>query len=261
MVVVSLLIVEMVASYRAYYQVRSLKLNAPEPGLHDGSIINTIVVSFARTPVDLRIESIQGSHAETLALQVIPDNTWPFFDPRPRQATQSVVLTHSSWPPSSQDLPGCAPLQRDVSSGPDCRRHWSASSQWRFSISEGGSIMRHLVIAMRFTSTSVLFVLLATATFAQSGRSWMHGFVFDESPTRGLANATVELIGKQDDERLRSVKLSTQSDKEGNYSLKDIPYGDYTFRVSAAGFVSYQVEIYVAPDMLTELHVKLRRKA
>lgn len=120
--------------------------------------------------------------------------------------------------------------------------------------------MKRSVIANRLTAGLFLFAFLTTPAFAQSGRGWMNGFVFNEGPTKGLPSATVELVGDQKDARLRSVKLSTTPDDQGAYSLKDIPYGDYTFRVSAPGFASYQIEIYIAPDMLTQVSVRLRKK-
>jgi hypothetical protein len=108
--------------------------------------------------------------------------------------------------------------------------------------------------------TIVLIGIIADSTAAQSGRSWMNGIVFDESDTNGLKGATVELIGDPDSERLRDVKLTTQTDSNGKYSFNLVPYGDYTFRVSAPGFITYQIKLYVASDALTELHVKLRKQ-
>lgn len=108
----------------------------------------------------------------------------------------------------------------------------------------------------------LLMIVLSLATInasAQSGRSWMGGMVFGESDTQGLAGARVELIGDPASPRLRDKKLTTDTDKDGKYSLKEIPYGDYTLRVSADGFVAYEVKLYVASDTGTTLHVKLRR--
>ena len=95
---------------------------------------------------------------------------------------------------------------------------------------------------------------------AQSGRSWMNGIVFDESDTQGISGARVELIGDPDSPRLRAIKLTTNTDERGKYSFKDVPYGDYTFRVSAAGFTPYEIKLYIASDALTELHVKLKKQ-
>jgi len=88
----------------------------------------------------------------------------------------------------------------------------------------------------------------------------MGGFVFADSNITGLAGATVELTGDPDNARLKDVKLTTKSEENGKYSLKDIPYGEYTFRVSADGYVPYEIKLYVGSDMLTQIHVKLRKK-
>lgn len=120
------------------------------------------------------------------------------------------------------------------------------------------------MIRRGFIKTTLLTILptaiLALTAFPQSGRSWMNGIVVDESDTNGIGGATVELIGDPDSARLRSVKLTTQTDSNGKYAFKDVRYGDYTFRVSAAGFTTYQIKLYIASDALTELHVKLRKQ-
>jgi hypothetical protein len=55
------------------------------------------------------------------------------------------------------------------------------------------------------------------------------------------------------------LRDATDTDKDGKYSLREVPYGDYTFRVSAGGFVTYEIRLYVASDTGTTLHVKLRK--
>jgi hypothetical protein len=86
------LIIGIVSSHRAYFQVRSLELHA-EQILHGGSTIQTKVVSSGRTYVDVQLELRQGSHSETLAMQRVPDNEYAFFDPRTQRASQTVTLT------------------------------------------------------------------------------------------------------------------------------------------------------------------------
>jgi hypothetical protein len=88
----------------------------------------------------------------------------------------------------------------------------------------------------------------------------MGGFIFADSDTNGLRGATVELTGDQSNARLKSVHLTAKAENDGKYSLKDIPYGDYTFRVSADGYEPYEIKLYVGSDMLTQIHVRLRRK-
>jgi hypothetical protein len=104
---------------------------------------------------------------------------------------------------------------------------------------------------------AILTNVLAVTVDAQSGRSWMNGFVFADSDTNGLVGANLELTGDQNNARLKSVHLSTKAENDGKYSLKD---GDYTFRVSADGYEPYEIRLYIGSDMLTELHARLRKK-
>ena len=106
----------------------------------------------------------------------------------------------------------------------------------------------------------LIFILITATVTAQSGRSWMNGFVFADSDTRGLAGATVELIGDQNSDRLRSVRLTTKSEQDGKYAINDIPYGEYTFRVTSQDYEPYQITVYIGSDMLTQIHVRLKRK-
>lgn len=107
---------------------------------------------------------------------------------------------------------------------------------------------------------AIAVLILVQIVIAQSGRSWMNGFVFADSDTRGLPDAVVELTGDQSNDRLRSVKLSTKTNQDGKYSIEDIPYGEYTLRVSAEGYDSYEIKLYIGSDMLTQIHVKLKKK-
>src|SRR5262252_8282084 len=114
------------------------------------------------------------------------------------------------------------------------------------------------VVVVSILSALVCYAV-ASAT-PQSGRSWLNGFVFADSDTQGLAGATVQLIGDQDNARLRNVKLVAKAEEDGKYALKDVPYGEYTFRASAQGFKSYEIHLYVASDMLTQIHVRLKKE-
>ena len=117
-----------------------------------------------------------------------------------------------------------------------------------------------LSFSLRLVRLVVTLSILTGIVTAQSGRSWMNGFIFADSDTKGLLGANVELIGDQNNERLRAVRLSTKTEQDGKYLIKDIPYGEYTFRVSAEGYDSYEIRLYIGSDMLTEIHVKLRKK-
>ena len=114
---------------------------------------------------------------------------------------------------------------------------------------------------LRLARLLLILAILAAMVPAQSGRSWMNGFVFADSDTTGLAGANVELIGDQSNARLRSVRLSAKADQQGKYSISDVPYGEYTFRVSADGYKPYEIALYIGSDMLTQIHVRLRKTA
>ena len=83
----------LVSGYRAYYQVRSLELQLTEPTLRKGSVIQIAVVGSGRTTIDVRLELVQGTHSETLAVQHLSGNDWASFDPRSTRGSYSVMLT------------------------------------------------------------------------------------------------------------------------------------------------------------------------
>ena len=108
-----------------------------------------------------------------------------------------------------------------------------------------------------------LFVLLALTGpgSAQSGRCLMKGYVVGEHDWPGLKNATVELTGDPENERLASIKMSVQTDENGEYTMREIPYGEYTLRVSAQGYRTYEIPIYMLSDTTTQLHVRLKKSS
>lgn len=86
-------VIALASGHRAYFQVRGLELRVDAHVLRAGSSVETEVVSSGRTHVDVRVELVQGTHAETLALQSVRGNEWGSIDPRTRRASQRVVLT------------------------------------------------------------------------------------------------------------------------------------------------------------------------
>ena len=115
-------------------------------------------------------------------------------------------------------------------------------------------------VARPFSAGLFVLAMLTAAAQAQSGRCLMHGFVVGARDNPGLKDATVTLLGDPDNDRLRKVKLTAKIDDKGKYELKDIPYGDYMLRVSAPGYVTYQINIYMLSDTTTQLHIKLRKE-
>lgn len=89
---VAYLSIGLMAAYRAWFQVKSLEVKTDSPILKPGSTIQTTLVSYARTTIDVRVELVQGAHAETIATIHLRGNEWAFFDPRNRQASQATVV-------------------------------------------------------------------------------------------------------------------------------------------------------------------------
>ena len=111
-VIVALLVIGAVSSHRAYFQVRSLELNAPHV-LTAGAVVNTSVVGSGRTQVDVDVDLIQGTHSERLMHLHLTGNNLAFFDPRTQHGSDSVVLTSETL---SKFQPGPARL-RAVATG------------------------------------------------------------------------------------------------------------------------------------------------
>ena len=86
------LVIGMMALYRALVQVRSLDVQSPDV-VKEGSPVTATVVSYARVPIEVRLELIQGGHAETVAINLVPKNEWALLDPRTRESSQTAVLT------------------------------------------------------------------------------------------------------------------------------------------------------------------------
>ena len=81
------------SGYRAIVQVQRLELHVPGRTLRDGSTVRVDVVSSGRASVDVRLEMIQGTHAETLGTHRVPGSGNPAYDPRFHRAQLLVVLT------------------------------------------------------------------------------------------------------------------------------------------------------------------------
>jgi hypothetical protein len=109
------------------------------------------------------------------------------------------------------------------------------------------------------TSSTVLLVLTATLTMAQSGRCVMEGFVVGEHDWPGISGASVVLIGDPNSPNIKDVQLTAVTEENGKYSLKEIPHGKYTLHVSAPGYEPYEIKIYMLSDTVTQLHVKLEK--
>jgi len=80
------------SGFRAIVQIFRLEL-APTGGtLRGGSTLRAHVVTSGRTRATVRLELVQGAHAETLGTLALRGNRDGALDPRPRRATLTVTL-------------------------------------------------------------------------------------------------------------------------------------------------------------------------
>jgi hypothetical protein len=81
------------SGYRAFYQVHRLEIHSANSILRSGSVVETKVVSYARTTVTVEVELIQGQTSEMLAVHSLPGNYFAALDPRWKQAVQTITVT------------------------------------------------------------------------------------------------------------------------------------------------------------------------
>ena len=106
-VFVALLTIGAISAHRAYFQVRSLEVKAPQL-LTDGSVVEIDIVCSGRNWVDVHAELSQGGLAGSLLDFRVPGNNLAFFDPRKQYATKTIVLDRET---VSAFQPGAAVLR------------------------------------------------------------------------------------------------------------------------------------------------------
>jgi hypothetical protein len=107
------------SAYRAWVQVQGLDLHVADPVLRDGTAIEVAVVSAGRTPIDVRVELVQGDAVETIAERRVPSNRDAAYDPRFKSASWTIVLTSDLL---ERFRPGPALVRADASGRPQWTR-------------------------------------------------------------------------------------------------------------------------------------------
>jgi hypothetical protein len=106
-VVVALLTIGVISAHRAYFQVRTLEVRAPQL-LTDGALVEVDIVCSGRNWVDVHVELNQGGLSGSLLDFRVPGNNLAFFDPRAQHATKTAVLDRETL---SAFQPGAAVLR------------------------------------------------------------------------------------------------------------------------------------------------------
>jgi hypothetical protein len=88
--VIAHLIIGAISTYRAYFQIHRLNLRSET--LREGLMIQGSIVTYGRTPVDVRIEIVQAERTVTVYEHHLAGNEFGFYDPRTKSASFSVLL-------------------------------------------------------------------------------------------------------------------------------------------------------------------------
>jgi hypothetical protein len=81
------------SAYRAWVQVRQLDLKVISTNLRPGVIAVVSVVTSGRTPIEVRLELVQGTHSEMLSDLRVSASHDGFYDPRARRGTMTPSFT------------------------------------------------------------------------------------------------------------------------------------------------------------------------
>lgn len=111
-------------------------------------------------------------------------------------------------------------------------------------------------------SRAVLFLallFLPPGLAAQSGRGDISGYVKLSGPDNNRLRVTVE-ITRLGDRPEHHTMDSDSGDIYHRYAFKDVRMGEYTVRISAPGYVSYETTLLIGSDFQGVLAVCLRRK-
>ena len=103
-------------------------------------------------------------------------------------------------------------------------------------------------------NSALAFLLLATSLFAQSlgnaGR--VEGRVLDPSGA-AVAGAQVEIVNP-----LTNYRQAMKSEADGSYRFRQLPFNQYHFEVTAAGFATFTRDVAVRTAVATAIPVQLK---
>ncbi|MGB5288297.1 MAG: carboxypeptidase-like regulatory domain-containing protein, partial [Ignavibacteriaceae bacterium] len=96
---------------------------------------------------------------------------------------------------------------------------------------------------------SLVFLLIATTVFAQSGVGKMSGVVLDADTRESLIGANIVILG---------TNLGAATDIDGNYFILNITPGTYSVKVSYVGYAPKTIEgVRVVANITYELNIEL----
>jgi hypothetical protein len=100
-------------------------------------------------------------------------------------------------------------------------------------------------------------LLAAGSAEAQSGRATMGGYVAFE----GMAYVDKQPVAKVELLREGKVVAATQTGEHGEWEFRPAPLGEFTLRITAAGFGTYEAEIYLPSDFVGRIGTMMKKAA
>jgi hypothetical protein len=105
-------------------------------------------------------------------------------------------------------------------------------------------------------------MIAAVAVKAQSGISSVVGSVADFAATKQGKFVVVTGANVEIEQNVKNSprKFTTTTDKNGVFSFREIPYGDYVLRISAPNYRSYELKFFVESDDTEDISVLLEKR-
>lgn len=118
--------------------------------------------------------------------------------------------------------------------------------------------MHHFSKTLKLSVSLLVTFLCCGLATAQSGRSVMKGYVafeniayVDKQP-----RAKVELCAEPNG---KHCGANTETDEHGFYEMNSAALGELWLRISASGFETYEIRIYLPSDFIGNLAVLMKR--
>jgi hypothetical protein len=105
----------------------------------------------------------------------------------------------------------------------------------------------------------LILLLFCGEAWAQSGRAVMKGYVAfeDFAYVDKQPRARVELCASA---TTRNCASATETDEHGLFEISPAPLGERWLRISAAGFTTYQIRIFLPSDFIGNVAVMLKHR-
>lgn len=97
---------------------------------------------------------------------------------------------------------------------------------------------------------AILFFFTSTLIFADEPLGTVKGKIIDQYTKENLAGSTILVL---------NTKLGASSDAEGNFTINNIPVGNYNLEIRSVGYEKFiMTDILVRPERITQIEIGLK---